>query len=71
MKNNLLNQEKEIDQSILTMQLGAYRNSIEMRLDQMQEQQFASRFWKKDPELWKRKHGTNEISNSMGWLNNH
>ena len=69
MKKSLLNSVKEIDQSMLKMQLGAYQNAIEMRLDKMQEEQFPSRFWKKDPELWKKDPLTKEISNSMGWLN--
>ncbi|MBI4465236.1 MAG: hypothetical protein HY647_11075 [Acidobacteria bacterium] len=49
--------------------LGAYGPRVQKRLEEMQRQQFAWRFWQKDPTLWKTDEASVQaIRNRLGWL---
>ena len=49
--------------------LGSYAPHLEKRLRQMKQQQFARRFWGKDPTLWKSGEELGRaIRNRLGWL---
>ncbi len=47
--------------------LGQYQAAVDKRLDIWENQEFASRFWEKDPTLWFSKPQP-EIKDRMGWL---
>jgi transaldolase / glucose-6-phosphate isomerase len=50
------------------MELGKYKGKVELRFDQLKEQNTVLRLWNKDPLLWNMPKGSKEISSSMGWL---
>lgn len=53
----------------LSLNLGKYQKSVDMRLKKMQEQNFSKRLWKKDESLWNKENLQHEISTiSLGWL---
>ncbi|OFV98884.1 MAG: hypothetical protein A3F68_13540 [Acidobacteria bacterium RIFCSPLOWO2_12_FULL_54_10] len=52
-----------------TASLGQYQSAVRKRIARLQQQNFAQRFWAKDPTLWKRdKKSAASISNRLGWL---
>lgn len=49
--------------------LGEYESAVKHRVDQLEEEQFSSRLWRKDPSLWKKDPGDQKvITNALGWL---
>ena len=49
--------------------LGGYRATVEKRLDKLEDQEFASKLWRKDATLWKADAKTQQqIRESLGWL---
>jgi transaldolase / glucose-6-phosphate isomerase len=48
--------------------LGRYKTKVDMRINQMEDQQFVLRLWSKDASLWGAMKGDKEIANSLGWL---
>jgi transaldolase/glucose-6-phosphate isomerase len=52
------------------LRLGQYSHPIQERLEQLDVQNYATRFWKKDHEIWKKDERIKKnILGSMGWLN--
>ncbi|HBZ01191.1 MAG TPA: phosphoheptose isomerase, partial [candidate division Zixibacteria bacterium] len=49
------------------LNLGQYQAAVDKRLETWENQEFASRFWEKDPTLWFPKPQP-EIKDRMGWL---
>jgi transaldolase/glucose-6-phosphate isomerase len=49
--------------------LGEYENTIKDSINQLDQNQFSSRLWQKDPSLWKSDPGHQKIiKNALGWL---
>ena len=49
--------------------LGSYLASVKNHITHLQQQNFAERFWAKDPTLWSDDPQTGSaISNRLGWL---
>jgi glucose-6-phosphate isomerase len=54
----------------LSLELGKYQKQVNIRLKEMQGQDFVKRLWNKEEDLWMNGNIQSEISNlSMGWLN--
>jgi len=54
----------------LSLELGKYQKSVDLRLKKMQDQNFVKRLWNHDESLWNEENLQNKISAiSMGWLN--
>jgi transaldolase / glucose-6-phosphate isomerase len=67
MKPELLRQGQEV--SLMPfVNLGRCQGKAEMRLNQMEEQQYVLRLWSKDVTLWGEPKGSKEIVNCLGWL---
>ncbi|MBA3899170.1 MAG: hypothetical protein H0X62_03015, partial [Bacteroidetes bacterium] len=49
--------------------LGRSKGKIDLRIKQMEEQQYVLRLWSKDATLWGEPKGSKEIIHSLGWLN--
>ena len=50
----------------LELELGKYQKQVDIRLKQMQKQNFVMRLWNKDEQLWTKKKGH---PLPLGWLN--
>lgn len=49
--------------------LGGHAAEIQARIEVLEKDRFASRFWRKDPDLWKSDPDNRKsIANSMGWI---
>ncbi len=54
----------------LSLELGKYQKQVNIRLKEMQGQDFVKRLWNKEEDLWIKGNIQSEISDlSMGWLN--
>jgi transaldolase/glucose-6-phosphate isomerase len=51
----------------LSLELGKYQKQVDIRLKQMQKQDFVSRLWDKDEDLWVRKNQDRDTV-ALGWL---
>ena len=59
--------EEPVDRQSLS--LGKYESSVKKTADQLEQQAFITRLWRKDPSLWKKDPVEQEvIRNALGWL---
>ncbi|HET6244323.1 MAG: hypothetical protein H0V01_05875 [Bacteroidetes bacterium] len=63
------NQTSELERYMPKFKLGKYQKKIDMRLSQIEEQQYVLRLWSKDASLWGENKGEKTITQSLGWLN--
>jgi transaldolase/glucose-6-phosphate isomerase len=51
------------------LSLGSYEEAVQIRINELEEEQFDARLWRKDPTLWKTNPKDQEvIRNALGWL---
>lgn len=61
--------EASVDETSFTFHLSHYKSVVEDCYAQMQEEDFCSRFWKKDISLWKKENSDNRYASfPLGWL---
>jgi transaldolase / glucose-6-phosphate isomerase len=69
MNTELQKQAEEAGSLMPEINLGRHKVKVDMRINQMEEQQYVLRLWSKDVTLWGEPKGSMEIVNSLGWLN--
>ncbi len=51
------------------LSLGIYEEAVQIRINELEEERFDARLWRKDPTLWKTNPKDQEvIGNALGWL---
>jgi transaldolase/glucose-6-phosphate isomerase len=51
------------------LSLGIYEEAVQIRINELEEERFDARLWRKDPTLWKTNPKDQEvIANALGWL---
>ena len=54
-------------EDIQTLSLGDFEDQVAKNIQRLVEEDFSSRFWNKDPELWGGGDRTENIQNALGW----